>query len=105
MSQVEPGQARMGAGFVSEDAGFSYGAHQWFRTPSGYTTAVYWFPRTGTYAINGRGAIYWRWGQNTQVYGFPTHDERWEADGRVHLRLSSGAHFTWSEREGTRRLR
>lgn len=143
----------------SEETGFSYGAQQWFRAPSGFATAVYWSPRTGARALVGGGAIHARWGQNTQSYGFPasdetglgrgavthfeknvsfywspeygaqqvvrygalhdawqasgyyqalgfpTHDERREADGRVHLRLSSGAHFTWSEREGTRRLR
>lgn len=149
-----------GLGFPLTDEGpTSYGYQQWFQTPSGYQNAVYWSPAGGTRVLNGRGAIHWRWGQNTGEYGFPTsdeiwlgtgavahfekgssiywssstgptkvyargalhdawvraghytalgfptHDERFESDGRYHLRLSSGAHFTWSEREGTRRLR
>lgn len=201
-----------GWGFpITEEGRISYGYHQKFRTPSGFTSVVYWSPNTPTTVHNANGAIHWLWSQNTnhfgfpssdetalghgyythfengysiywthqyglvtlhtrgaihhrwnqnllefglpvtdeqkigqgyvarfdqgvslywspttptvkvvtggalrdawvragyhQALGFPIHDERREADGNMHLRLSSGAHFVWNERQGTRRLK
>ncbi|WP_237208024.1 GH25 family lysozyme [Rothia nasimurium] len=69
--------------------------------------SLYWAPNTGTTAVVTGGALRDAWvraGYHQQL-GFPIHDERREADGNMHLRLSSGAHFVWNERQGTRRLK
>ncbi|WP_237224618.1 GH25 family lysozyme [Rothia nasisuis] len=68
--------------------------------------SLYWSPSTPTAKVNTGGALRAAWVKAGyhQALGFPLHDERWEADGDVHLRLSSGAHFVWSEQQGVRRL-
>ncbi|WP_237225331.1 S8 family serine peptidase [Rothia nasisuis] len=96
-----------GVGFPasSEIAVTDGGVAQYFRRSSS-ETVYHWHPRYGTTAVNARGSFFNYWKNNgyTARLGYPLHDERWEGDGRVHLRFSSGAHLTWSGSEGLRRV-
>lgn len=82
------------------------GAVTYFRTQNGGETGIFWSNRSAASAVNSKGALYWNWVRNgyTSTYGYPTHDERVESDGKTHLRFTSGAHLTWSASEGVKRV-
>lgn len=80
------------------------GASAFFRDANGVETGYFWSEGTGVHTVNSKGALYWYWKQHGFIdgMGFPTHDERVEGDGKVHLRFSDGTHLTWSESEGAK---
>ena len=80
------------------------GASAFFRDANGAETGYFWSEGTGVHTVNSKGALYWYWKQHGFIdgMGFPTHDERVEGDGKVHLRFSNGTHLTWSESEGVK---
>lgn len=91
---------------TTNETGVPGGASTYFVNRNGDPTAIYWSVSTGAQSLNPRGALYWAWRDNGGVasLGFPIHDERIEADGKVHTRFSSGAHFTWTAKEKVRRV-
>lgn len=80
------------------------GASAFFRDANGVETGYFWSEGTGVHTVNSKGALYWYWKQHGFIdgMGFPTHDERVEGDGKVHLRFSDGTHLTWSDSEGVK---
>lgn len=100
------GPDRLGFPSTSEIALSGGGVVQFFRK-GGSLTAIYWHPVHGTRSVSGTGAFYHYWLANGYVtrLGYPVTDEHLGADGRMHLRFSSGAHLTWSTSEGLHRVR
>lgn len=80
------------------------GASVTFRKRDGSKTKILWSQQTGATAQNPNGALYREWiarGGITKI-GYPTHDERRESDGYIHLRFTSGLHLRWSATTGVR---
>lgn len=90
---------------VTDEIATGNGVVQYFRTRSGKEYGIYWSAATGTHVVVSNGALYAYWRDHGYVntMGFPVTDEALQADGRVHLRFSSGVELTWSAYEGVRR--
>ena len=79
----------------------------YFGNGNGRETGVYWSGQSGAHALNSRGALYYYWVRNGYIntLGFPTTDEYRGADGKTHLKFTSGAELTWTEAQGVRRVK
>ena len=99
------GVDRLGFPVTDEMSKPGGGAVVYFKKGS-QETGAYWHPSTGTHILNSKGALYYAWvnAGHTGKLGYPVHDERTESDGKVHVRFTSGAHFTWTAKEGVKRV-
>lgn len=92
---------------IEDETAYSYGARQSFQKPDGAQTRFYWAPNTGSWRMNGRGAIFNTWvaGGHASNYGFPATDELgFGSAGAVqYFRHRSGAEtgIFWSPWYGT----
>lgn len=90
---------------ITDETPTGNGVVQYFRNAQGKEYGIYWSAATGAHVVDSKGALYFYWWRNGYVngMGFPVTDEALQADGRVHLRFSSGVELTWSAYEGVRR--
>lgn len=96
-----------GVGYPIEDeTTYAYGFRQVFEKANGQQTRFYWSPNTGSYRMNGRGAIFAKWvdAGHANTLGFPVTDEIATGNGGVvqYFRSQSGAEsgIYWSPTTG-----
>ena len=95
---------------ASEEYPLDYGACQEFINPgTGARTWALWAPNTGTFTVNRRGGIYYKWASSgyTGNLGFPVTDEIARDGGAIqYFRNSSGQEtgVYWSPATGAKTL-
>ncbi|QNV37290.1 GH25 family lysozyme [Rothia terrae] len=92
---------------ITDEFPVGNGAAVYFGNGNGRETGVYWSGQSGAHALNSRGALYYYWVRNGYIntLGFPTTDEYRGADGKTHLKFTSGAELTWTEAQGVRHVK
>lgn len=99
------GTANVGCPTTDEVPEANGGASVVFTKPDNSRVKIYWSSKTGAQKVVDGGALHQWLLSNGGVArnGYPTHDERLESDGYVHLRFSSGLHLKWSESRGVQK--